>query len=112
MKTTVDRFGRVVVPRDIRDRLGMRPGSEIEIDEKGDEVVLRLVEREPSLKVKEGVLVLSGAADGDLRGAIRAHRLFTPPSIGNIFIAAFRRHIVSDVERGGYPLTMILSSSI
>ncbi len=74
MKTTLDRFGRVVVPKDIRDRLGLRPGAEIEIDEKGNEVVLKPIEHEPSLMVKEGILVYSGAATGDIRGAVRAHR--------------------------------------
>ncbi len=74
MKTTLDRFGRVVVPKDIRDRLGLRPGAEIEIDEKGNEVVLKPVEHEPALMVKEGVLVYSGKAAGDIKGAVRAHR--------------------------------------
>ena len=74
MKTTLDRFGRVVVPKDIRDRLGLRPGTEIEIDEKGNEVVLKPVEHEPSLMVKEGILVYSGTATGDLKGAVKALR--------------------------------------
>lgn len=74
MKTTLDRFGRVVVPKEIRDRLGLRPGAEIEIDEKGNEVVLKPVEQGPALMVKEGVLVYSGKAAGDIRGAVRAHR--------------------------------------
>jgi AbrB family looped-hinge helix DNA binding protein len=74
MKTTLDRFGRIVVPKDIRDRLGLRPGVELDIDEKENEVVLKPVEHEPSLKLKKGVLVFSGKATGDLRGAVRAHR--------------------------------------
>ena len=74
MKTTLDRFGRVVVPKNIRDRLGLRPGTEIEIDEKGTEVVLKPVEHEPSLTMKRGILVYSGTATGDIRGAVRAHR--------------------------------------
>lgn len=74
MKTILDRFGRVVVPKDIRDRLGLKPGAELEIDEKGNEVVLKPVEHEPSLMVKEGVLVYSGAPTGDIRGAVKTHR--------------------------------------
>ncbi len=74
MKTTLDRFGRVVVPKGIRDRLGLRPGAEIEIDEKENEVVLKPVEHEPSLMVREGILVYTGTATGDLRGAVRALR--------------------------------------
>jgi AbrB family looped-hinge helix DNA binding protein len=74
MKTTMDRFGRVVVPKDIRDRLGLRPGAEVDIDEKGNEVVLKPVEHEPSLMVKKGILVYSGNATGDVSGAVQAHR--------------------------------------
>ncbi len=74
MKTTLDRFGRVVVPKEIRDRLGLRPGAELEIDEKGNEVVLKPIEHGPSLIMKEGILVFTGSATGDLRGAVRALR--------------------------------------
>jgi AbrB family looped-hinge helix DNA binding protein len=74
MKMMMDRFGRVVVPKDIRDRLGLRPGVEIEIDEKNNELVLRSVEHEPSLTLKKGILVFSGKMTGDLRGAVKAHR--------------------------------------
>ena len=63
-----------MIPKDIRDRLELRPGAEIEIDEKENGVVLKPVEHEPSLTVKEGVLVFSGKATGDLRGAVKAHR--------------------------------------
>ncbi len=75
MKTTIDRFGRVVVPKDIRDRLGLKPGAEIEIDEQGNEVVLKPVERETPLKLEEGVLVFTGNATGDLMEAVRTHRV-------------------------------------
>lgn len=75
MKTRLDRFGRVVVPKDIRDRLELRPGAEVEIEMKGHAIVLKPVEHEPSLTVKEGILVYSGTATGDLGGAIRSHRL-------------------------------------
>lgn len=63
-----------MIPKDIRDRLELQPGAEIEIDEKENGVVLKPVEHEPSLTVKEGVLVFSGKATGDLRGAVKAHR--------------------------------------
>ena len=74
MKTTLDRFGRLVIPKNIRDRLGLRPGVEIEINEKENEVVVKPVEYRPSLKLKEGILVFSGKATGDLKRAVRAHR--------------------------------------
>lgn len=74
MKTILDRFGRVVVPKEIRDRLGLKPGTEIEIDEHGNEVLLKPVEHETPLQLEDGVLVFTGTATADLMGAIRTHR--------------------------------------
>lgn len=74
MKTTIDRFGRVIVPKTIRDRLGWKPGSQIEIEERGDETVLKTVGPETPLKLEDGVLVFTGAATADLLEAIRIHR--------------------------------------
>jgi AbrB family looped-hinge helix DNA binding protein len=64
----------VVVPKNIRDKFGLQPGAEVEIDEKGNEIVLKPVEQEPAFMVKEGILVYTGTATGDLRDAVKAHR--------------------------------------
>lgn len=74
MKTTLDRFGRVIVPKGIRDRLGLVPGAEMTINEHEDEVVLKLVEHETPLKLENGILVFAGAAKSDLTEAVRMHR--------------------------------------
>lgn len=74
MKTTMDRFGRIVIPRDIRVRLGLQEGVEFEIEEKEDEVILKPLECESMLKLKKGVLVFSGKATRALKGAVWAHR--------------------------------------
>ena len=74
MRTTVDRFGRVVVPKAMRGRLGLRAGTAIEIEEAEGYLSLRPVEDAPSLIWKEGVLVFAGAASGDLEAAVTADR--------------------------------------
>lgn len=74
MRTTLDRFGRFVMPKNIRDRLGLKPGAELEIDEQGSEVILKPVERETPLKMEKGVLVFAGTATGDIAEAVRTHR--------------------------------------
>jgi AbrB family looped-hinge helix DNA binding protein len=33
MKARLDRFGRIVVPKEIRDRHGLVPGSEVEVED-------------------------------------------------------------------------------
>jgi AbrB family looped-hinge helix DNA binding protein len=74
MKTTLDRFGRLVVPKDIRDRLGLHPGAEMEIDEQGDAVMLKPAGSETPVKMEDGVLVFTGTARGDISEAVRSHR--------------------------------------
>jgi AbrB family looped-hinge helix DNA binding protein len=41
MMVSIDRAGRVVIPKDIRDRLGLDADAELEVDVEGD--VIRLV---------------------------------------------------------------------
>ncbi|MGA2974046.1 MAG: AbrB/MazE/SpoVT family DNA-binding domain-containing protein [Spirochaetia bacterium] len=74
MRTSVDRFGRIVVPKAIRDRHGLIPGSGVEIEDAGDTITLRRADELPGLVEKEGILVFRARATGDLDGAIRAHR--------------------------------------
>ncbi len=74
METTLDRFGRVVIPKRVRDDLGLRAGSVLEVKEDEQRILLEPLQEEPRLVLKKGVLVLTGTAEGDLEGAIRAHR--------------------------------------
>jgi AbrB family looped-hinge helix DNA binding protein len=74
MKTTVDRFGRVVVPKPMRTRLGLRAGTQVVIEEEEDHIVLRPAGDEPALTLKDGILIFTGAATGDLESAVTAVR--------------------------------------
>ncbi len=74
MDTKLDRFGRVVIPKRVRDRLALSPGTRLEVTEEGQRIVLRPIEAEPHLVEKDGVLVFRGKAAGDLSEALRAHR--------------------------------------
>jgi AbrB family looped-hinge helix DNA binding protein len=74
METTLDRFGRVVIPKEIRDILGLKPGELLKVEQSDDEVVLKPLREEPPIKVKDGVLVYVGTATGNLMEAVRAHR--------------------------------------
>ena len=74
METTLDRFGRVVIPKEIRDILGLKPGELLKVEHSDDEVILKPFREEPPIKVKDGVLVYAGTATGNLMEAVRAHR--------------------------------------
>ena len=53
MTIKIDPAGRVILPKRVRERLGLRAGAEIELTEAGGELRLRPVQHRPSL-VREG----------------------------------------------------------
>jgi len=74
MKTKVDRFGRIVVPKEMRDRHGLVPGSQVEIEDSAETIVLCVLSDLPGLVEKQGILIFRGRATGDLDSVIRSHR--------------------------------------
>lgn len=46
MQVTIDAAGRVVIPKQVRERLGLTAGSTLDLDELGDHVELRPSGRE------------------------------------------------------------------
>jgi AbrB family looped-hinge helix DNA binding protein len=85
-ETKVDEFGRVVIPKGIRSRLGLRRGTVLEIDEVEEGIVLRPGRAEPPVTVSNGVLVFTGTSAGDLDSVVRRQRderlrsVASPPS--------------------------------
>lgn len=66
MNLKIDSAGRIVVPKPIRQRLGLRPNTEIEMVEQADGVLLRPVEQKPSMVMREnGLWVHTGKIDPD-----------------------------------------------
>jgi len=74
METTLDRFGRILIPKQIREDLNLKPGTQIRIEETDQTIILKPVRGEPNLVVKDGVLVYSGTPVGDLERAVERHR--------------------------------------
>ena len=66
MSITIDRAGRLVIPKSIRDEMNIVPGTELEIDADGNEIRLRLTGTESRLIRKSGVLVFSGGGKTDI----------------------------------------------
>ena len=55
--TKIDQFGRVLIPKKIRGKLGLSPGTALKIVQRKDEIVLCPVPEMPALVQKGGVLV-------------------------------------------------------
>jgi len=66
MSITIDRAGRLVIPKTIRDEMNLVPGSELEIDLEGGEIRLRLPVPKPRLVEEDGFLIFSSGEKLDI----------------------------------------------
>jgi AbrB family looped-hinge helix DNA binding protein len=73
-ETIVDRFGRIVIPKKIRDDFNLEAGTQIRFEESDEGIVLKPVRGEPNLRWKNGVLVFSGTPLDDLSNVLAKHR--------------------------------------
>lgn len=75
MEVTLDKFGRVVIPKSVREHLGLGPGTVLDIEEGEEEgILLRPRRPEPDLVEEDGVLVFTGEPTADLETAVERHR--------------------------------------
>jgi AbrB family looped-hinge helix DNA binding protein len=62
MTLRIDKSGRIVVPKPLRERLGLKPHMELEAVEQPGGVLLRPVEQRPSMVKVDGLWVHQGVA--------------------------------------------------
>lgn len=69
MQTTIDGAGRLVVPKELRDRLGITAGSRVEINEDGAGLRIDVVASDLIIEVDGYLLIDSDVtmSDDDLR---------------------------------------------
>jgi len=60
MNVTLDKAGRVVIPKRLRQQLHLAPGGTLELESEGHSVTLRPVRPQALLKKEHGVWVYQG----------------------------------------------------
>jgi AbrB family looped-hinge helix DNA binding protein len=60
MELHLDKSGRVVLPKPLRERLGLRAGTTLEATEGADGLLLRPIKVRPSLVERDGLLMHTG----------------------------------------------------
>jgi len=70
MRTTIDRAGRLVIPRSLRDRIGLAHGGEVELELDGAAVRIEPVAG-GRLKDEDGLLVIPATGNPVTVAAVR-----------------------------------------
>lgn len=75
MLATLDKFGRVLIPKKFREHLGIRNNSSLNIVDDGNRIIIEpVVEKNPIVE-KDGIIVYTGKIQSDIDKEIRADRL-------------------------------------
>jgi AbrB family looped-hinge helix DNA binding protein len=78
-KNTLDKAGRVVLPKPLRDQLQLGPGDTLQLESEGERITLRPVRPKVMLKKECGIWVYQGESSGasipDLLDRERERRL-------------------------------------
>jgi AbrB family looped-hinge helix DNA binding protein len=64
-KLTLDKAGRIVLPKPLRDRLQLAPGDTLQLESEGESITLRPVRPNVMLKKELGVWVYQGEPSND-----------------------------------------------
>lgn len=65
MTLKLDKSGRIVVPKPLRDRLGLKPDTELEVIEQPGGMLLRVAPQRPSMVNVDGLWVHQGTVRDD-----------------------------------------------
>ena len=74
-KAKIDDFGRMVIPKKIRDDMGISKDSRMDIISRGNEIIIRIDNTDkPFIQDQEGVLVVCSEPTGPLTESIEKNR--------------------------------------
>ena len=75
IELSLDDLGRILIPAPLRQRLGLKPGMTLMVEEaEQGEVQLRVQEEAAALVEKDGLLVFTGELIGDVTNIVQEER--------------------------------------
>lgn len=90
-KTTLDKFGRVLIPKKMRMNLGLSPGCDLNIEAHDKEITIHPITEESLLVNKEGVLVAKCDAVEPIEGFEKKIRNQRLKKLSGVNVADFKR---------------------
>lgn len=74
MLTTLDKFGRIIIPHAIRMDMGLKPGDSLEVSWTGSEIRIKPAADESPMVIREGILVYDAKSDSGTEAALEEDR--------------------------------------
>lgn len=65
MVTTLDKYGRVIIPKKLRELLGITANTNLSIREEGNRIIIEPIVDKTNIIEKDGILVYTGNLDID-----------------------------------------------
>lgn len=66
MIATLDKFGRIIIPKKVREHLGITTETNLNIQEDGKRIIIEPIGEEEPLVEKDGILVFTGKLQGEI----------------------------------------------
>ncbi|MGH9466148.1 MAG: AbrB/MazE/SpoVT family DNA-binding domain-containing protein [Terriglobales bacterium] len=86
VRLTLDKAGRVVIPKPVRERAGLAPGDTLELEQSGETISLRPVRASEPLTREQGIWMwrtgvpLTARETDQVLDQVRAERKHTIPA--------------------------------
>ena len=74
MLTTLDKFGRVIIPKRLREHLGINLETKLNISEDDRRIVIEPIKEEAPVVDREGILVFTGKLENRKDELIKTDR--------------------------------------
>lgn len=74
MFATLDKFGRVLIPKKVREHLGITPDSSLNIIYEGNRIIIEPISESEPLIEKNGLLIFTGKIQDNLDTVVDRNR--------------------------------------
>ena len=74
MLATLDKFGRVLIPKKVREHLGINTETSINIVDEGTRIIIEPISKQEPLVEKNGLLIYTGKIQGDIESVVKNNR--------------------------------------
>jgi AbrB family looped-hinge helix DNA binding protein len=74
MLATLDKFGRVLIPKKFREHLGITTNTSINILDDGDRIIIEPIKEKEAIIEKDGFLIFTGKIQGNIEQELSSNR--------------------------------------